>query len=69
MNYIEKLYNYIERDLENVKTDMDCDFLTENTGRDGKDYYWYLDDNRDVAIREEDGAIIDDQETINELFC
>lgn len=69
MNNIEKLYSYMGRDFANIQTDMDCDFLTENTGRDGKDYYWYLDDNRDVAIREEDGAIIDDQETIKELFC
>lgn len=69
IEFIEKLYNYIERDLENVNADMSCDFLTENFGRDGNDYYWYFDGDTDVAINEKDGTIIDNEKTIEELFC
>lgn len=69
MELIEKLYSYMGRAFANIQTDMDCGFLTENVGRDGKDYYWYLDDNREAAIREEDGCIIDDTSVIGDLFC
>lgn len=69
MKYIKKLYDYMERDIENIKTDMGCDFLTENYGRDGNVYFWYFDGVVDVAINEKDGTIIENEKIIEDLFC
>lgn len=36
---------------EDVKRFEECDFLTENAGRDGNTYYWYFDgDGFEAAI-------------------
>ena len=47
---ITELYDHIARDLSHVEDDYYNDTLTINTGRDGENYAWYLDDTHDVAI-------------------
>lgn len=65
---IEKLYRWIGHDLDAVEDDIKHDYLTENTGRDGKDYLWYLDETTN-AIIDADGNICEDDDRIDELFC
>lgn len=56
---LEKLYNYMGHNIESLNNDMKQDYLTCNNGHDGKDYFWYLDDTKSIAIDME-GNIIDD---------
>lgn len=65
---VEKLYKWIGHDLGDVENDIEHDYLTENTGRDGKDYLWYLDETTN-AIIDVDGNICEDDDRIDELFC
>ncbi len=65
---VEKLYKWIGHDLGEVENDIEHDYLTENTGRDGKDYLWYLDETTN-AIIDADGNICEDNGRIDELFC
>ncbi len=65
---IGKLYDYIGHDVADADDDIKNDYLTENTGRDGKDYLWYADETTN-AIIDADGNITEDNSTIEELFC
>lgn len=66
---LAKLYDYIGRDLaEYADEDLYCGFLTENTGSDGNDYFWYFDDDNDVAIEINTGRIVTDSDEIGILF-
>ena len=65
---IEKLYAWIGHDTEYIEYDIRHDFLSENTGRDGKEYLWYLDETSN-AIIDADGNICEDSVRIDELFC
>ena len=66
---INKLYHYLEHDhdADLIENDIEYDYLTCNTGRDKKDYFWYLDENNSVAI-DMDGNIIDEEKNIEKLF-
>ena len=64
----EQLYNYMDHDPQYIEEDCEHDYLTNNTGRDGRDYLWYLDENKSVAIDILTGEIIDDETKIDELF-
>ena len=68
---IKKLYDYLNLNIESVENDYAHDYLTLNKGRDGKDYYWYLDteNNKEGIIRIEDNEIITDKKVIEDLFC
>jgi hypothetical protein len=66
---IEKLYDYLNFDIESVENDIKHDYLTENKGRNGRTYYWYLDEVRCALIDVETGEIIDDEEFIEKQFC
>ena len=68
MELLTKLYNYISHSLESVDNDIEHDYITCNVGRDGKDYFWYLDEFTSVAIRVEDGEIVDDEVELEKLF-
>lgn len=61
-----RLYNYLcYRDTKkDIMNDLEHDYLTINDGFDGKTYIWYADEINDVAIRVEDGRIIDGTEGI-----
>ena len=64
----EKLYDHIGHDMDGVENDIKFDFLTQNEGRDGKQYLWYMDSGT-MAIIDEDGNISEDHDKIDELFC
>lgn len=41
----------IEVTEDNINHYISCDYLTINTGNDGKDYCWYLDaDNNEACV-------------------
>ncbi len=68
---IKKLYCHLDmndRTLDDVIHDASIDYLGEYTGRDGNDYFWYLSNEDNAAIRY-DGKIVDDEKTIADLFC
>lgn len=59
---IGKLYNYMRGEIvnESIDNDIENDYLTCNKGFDGKEYFWYLDASRSVAI-DMDGNIKDEE--------
>lgn len=65
---IQKLYDHIGHHMDGVENDIKFDFLTQNEGRDGKQYLWYMDSGM-MAIIDEDGNISEDHDKIDELFC
>ena len=65
---ITELYDHIGREISHVEDDFCNDTLTINTGRDGEDYAWYLDDTNDVAINLNTFDIIGSDKT-SELFA
>ena len=67
---INKLYDYMGHDIESLNNDTEHDYLTYNTGNNGKDYFWYMDETKSVAI-DMDGNIIDesnDNETLEGIL-
>ena len=66
---INKLYGYMGHDMENLDNDTEHDYLTCNAGSNGKDYFWYMDETKSVAI-DMDGNIIDesDAETLEGIL-
>lgn len=77
MNYVEiernfeiikKLYDYLilgnidfEYMKDMIREDYRNGYLTLNRGRDGKDYYYYFDGDKEGIIRIEDEEITDDE--------
>ena len=66
---INKLYDYMGYDIDSLDNDTEHDYLTCNTGSNGKDYLWYMDETKSVAI-DMDGNIIDesDDETLEGIL-
>ena len=66
------LYKYLsmETSTENIQRDMQYGYLTENTGRDGDDYWWYFDEPKgeNVAVNTRTLNIVSDEDEIRELF-
>ena len=56
---INKLYDYMGHDIESLDNDTEHDYLTCNSGSNGKDYFWYMDESKSVAI-DMVGNIIDE---------
>ena len=56
---ISKLYDYMGHDIESLNNDTKRGYLSCNTGSNGKDYFWYVDEMKSVAI-DMDGNIIDE---------
>lgn len=56
------LYDDLSMDSENIAEDYEHDYLTLNTGRDGRIYAWYIDEVRDGAICVDDLKILDEEE-------
>lgn len=65
----EKLYDYLDLDINNIYTDSFHDYLTENHGRDGELYWWYMDETRSAAINKITGEIISDSKRLDDLFA
>lgn len=65
---LEKLYNYLGMDINNSEDDiMNC-YLTENRGRDGEMYFYYMDETKIGAVNESTGEIITDSDQLDDLF-
>lgn len=67
-NAVAKLYDRLDLDDYSAADDIKNDYLTINEGKDGKNYLWYLDENKEGAIRLDDLKFILADET-KELFC
>ena len=65
---IERLYKHLGIDIQSATDDMENGYLTENEGRDGKTYWWYMYADKNAAI-DEDGNITEDEKAIEDLFC
>lgn len=65
----EKLYDYLDLDINNIYTDSFHDYLTENKGRDNEHYWWYMDETKSAAINKITGEIISDSERLDDLFA
>lgn len=69
---ILELYKYLsmETSTENIQRDMQYGYLTENTGRDGDEYWWYFDEPKgeNVAVNTRTLDIVSDEDEIRELF-
>lgn len=63
---ITKLYKEIG--FEDVLNDIEHDYLTENTCRNGRDVLWYIDENHNVAIYEDTLEFLTEEE-IEEQLC
>ena len=57
----------IEPTLENIKHYEKCEYLTINTGRNGRDYAWYVDEHNSVAVDIKTLDVLSSTE-IEELF-
>ena len=47
---------------EDINTYESADILTENTGRSGKNYLWWLDERLNILLDIESGEIIDGED-------
>ena len=63
------LYDHLGLDLESYPTDMENGYLTQNLGRDGLWYMWYLDNSKECVISVDNLEIIADKEFIERNFC
>lgn len=63
---LKKLYNYLNFDLDNLESDIQHDYLTQNESN-GKVYYWYIDENNNVLI-DMQGNIISDEKEIQKIM-
>lgn len=66
---VKTLYNHIDMDTDSIQADMDHDYLTQNEGRNGREYLWYMDNETCAAIDLETHDIHDDEEFFEEQFC
>lgn len=66
-NLIKSLYSKLNLDENTIDYDYSIDYLTINTGRDGKTYAYYLDETREAAVSE-DGEIVTDTDRLTDLF-
>lgn len=67
---LKALYDYLDMDIMvNIEQDLKSGYLTENTGRDGNDYYWYSDEHNNVAVNIKTCEVVTDDAEIDSLFC
>lgn len=60
---------YLRESCRNIDTYLKLGYLTINTGRDGKTYAWYVDDNENVICDIETLSLCDDDAKIDALLC
>lgn len=58
---ISALYDHMCHNVEDVENDIEHDYITCCNGNDGNTYFWYIDENKSVAI-DMDGNIIDEED-------
>lgn len=64
---LKKLYDYMNRDIDNVPNDIKYNYLTINIGTDEQDYYYYRNESKSVLIDME-GNIITNQNEIQKII-
>lgn len=65
---MQVLYDYIGNTEPDILNDIEHGYLTENTGRSGRDVVWYADENNDVAVYVDTLEILSDEEIDRELL-
>lgn len=65
---IDTLYDYLDLDVESAEEDYNNNYLTINKGKDGQDYLYYLDGNKEGALNIATGKIITDLEELERIF-
>lgn len=66
VDLVKKLYDYLDFEPDNVANDIEHDYLTRNESN-GKEYYWYMDENKNALIDME-GNIITDEDEIQKIM-
>ena len=66
MDAIKKLYEEIGLTM-NVERDIDKDYLSEMTARNGRKVWWYVDENHNVAIYDDTAEFLTEEEIETEL--
>lgn len=72
MKEIIKLYDYLDLNIDSVGNDIKHGYLSEHIGRDGQNYYWFLNaevSGQCAAINTSTGEILTDELKIEQLFC
>lgn len=70
MKAIEKVAAYADIEKQFIESEVENDFITINTGRNGREYAWYSYENEDVLCDVETLEIIhNDAKFIEEQFC
>ena len=65
---IDTLYDYMDLDVESAEEDYNNNYLTINEARDGQDYLYYLDGNKEGALNIKTGKIITNKDELESLF-
>lgn len=70
MDAVKEIYEEIGLSMtkENVETDYACDYLTLNTGRNGRDILWYMDSLSNIAIYVDTLVILNEDEIEEQLI-
>ena len=50
LDVLKKVINILNINYSDMSDEMDHDYLTINTGRDGKQYAWYYDGFNNIAV-------------------
>lgn len=64
---IKKLYEEIGFEDVDVLSDIEHDYLTENTCRNGRDVLWYIDEANNIAIYIDTLEFLTEEEIEKEL--
>ena len=66
---LAELYDYLDLDLaDSLADDVKAGYLTENSGRDGADYFYYFDGAQTAAVNIETAEVVTDEERLDRLF-
>lgn len=67
-NAITTLYVEIGGSFDSIEDDVNSGYLSENTGRNsGRTIWWYLDNEKEAAIYEDDLSFLTPEEIESEL--
>ena len=60
---------YLRESIDNLAHYLDIDYISINTGRDGRDYARYIDEYNSVICDVDTLELCDDAEKIEALLC
>lgn len=67
MAAIKHLYELLDIDEDSINNDIEHDYLTIDTGRNGRDVAWYCDENRNKAVYIDNLEELTDEEIESQL--